>query len=142
MIARLEVTRGSLTEFPIAEKVRGGWQNGVAFYPDAQVNKITPLHVQTESIPAEIAAILSSRGIKGEDARTAWATYLKNPDANDGIRVRVLLAALASRADAVKLVEEHLLGRMEDGTYVAPHVTFTAWEIREKLWDLYDKEGR
>ena len=43
MIARLEVTRGTLTEYPLAEKVRGGWQNGVTFYPDADVTKVTPL---------------------------------------------------------------------------------------------------
>ena len=39
---------------------------------------------------------------------------------------------------AIAAVEEHLLGRMEDGTYVAPHVQFTAREIRERLWELYD----
>lgn len=39
---------------------------------------------------------------------------------------------------AIAAVEEHLLGRMEDGTYVAPHVQFTAHEIRERLWELYD----
>lgn len=49
MIARLEVTRGTLTEYPLAEKTRGGWQNGVTFYPDAEVTKVTPLHV----LPAE-----------------------------------------------------------------------------------------
>lgn len=37
MIARIEVVRGTLTEYPIAEKVVGGWQNGVTFYPDADV---------------------------------------------------------------------------------------------------------
>lgn len=41
--------------------------------------------------------------------------------------------------EAVRLVEAHLLGRMEDGTYVAPWVSFTAQEIRESLWKLHDK---
>lgn len=39
-IARIEVTRGTLTEYPIAEKVRGGWQNGVTTYPDADVTGV------------------------------------------------------------------------------------------------------
>lgn len=39
-IARIEVTRGTLTEYPIAEKVRGGWQNGVTVYPDADVTGV------------------------------------------------------------------------------------------------------
>lgn len=50
MIARLEVTRGSLTEYPLAEKTRGGWQNGVTFYPDAEVTKVTPLIVSRACI--------------------------------------------------------------------------------------------
>lgn len=45
MIARLEVTRGALTEYPLAEKVRGGWQNGVTFYPNAEVTRITPVRI-------------------------------------------------------------------------------------------------
>lgn len=49
MIARLEVTRGSLTEYPLAEKVCGGWQNGVMFYPDAEVTKVTPLIFRNET---------------------------------------------------------------------------------------------
>ena len=50
MIARLEVTRGTLTEYPLAEKVCGGWQNGVMFYPDAEVTKVTPLIVSRACI--------------------------------------------------------------------------------------------
>jgi hypothetical protein len=59
MIARLEVTRGYLTEYPLAEKVRGGWQNGVTFYPDAEVTKVTPLHVQAPHTPTDTAHRLS-----------------------------------------------------------------------------------
>ena len=43
MIARLTVVDGTLTEYPIAEKVRGGWQNGVTFYPDEKVTKVVEL---------------------------------------------------------------------------------------------------
>lgn len=35
--ARLRVVRGSTTEFPLAQRVRGGWQTGVHHYPDEQV---------------------------------------------------------------------------------------------------------
>ena len=46
MIARLTVEYGEgLTEYPIAEEVRGGWQNGVRFYPDENVTEVKPLHV-------------------------------------------------------------------------------------------------
>lgn len=46
MIARLTVEYGDgLTEYPIAEEVRGGWQNGVRFYPDENVTEVRPLHV-------------------------------------------------------------------------------------------------
>jgi hypothetical protein len=45
MIARLTVVDGTLTEYPLAEKVRGGWQNGVTFYPDERVTKVLPLRV-------------------------------------------------------------------------------------------------
>lgn len=44
-IARIEVTRGPLTEYPLAEKVRGGWQNGVMFYPDTDVTKVMGSYV-------------------------------------------------------------------------------------------------
>ena len=50
MIARLEVTRGTLTEYPLAEKTRGGWQNGVTFYPDAEVTKVTPLIFRNDAM--------------------------------------------------------------------------------------------
>ena len=35
--AHLRVVRGSTTEFPLAQRVRGGWQTGVHHYPDEQV---------------------------------------------------------------------------------------------------------
>ena len=44
MIARLAVEYDNgVTEHPLAEKVRGGWQNGVRFYPDENVTDYTPL---------------------------------------------------------------------------------------------------
>jgi hypothetical protein len=45
MIARLTVERGVTTEYPLAERVRNGWQNGLTFYPDSDVVKIVPLHL-------------------------------------------------------------------------------------------------
>lgn len=45
-IARIRVQRGDLTEWPLAERVKGGWQNGVTFYPDADVTGVTLLHVE------------------------------------------------------------------------------------------------
>jgi hypothetical protein len=48
MIARLTVVDGTLTEYPLAEKVRGGWQNGVTFYPDEKVTASVPLRVSSD----------------------------------------------------------------------------------------------
>lgn len=45
MIARLTVQRGALTEYPLAEKVSDGWQNGVTFYPDGDVTDYQELTV-------------------------------------------------------------------------------------------------
>lgn len=36
MIARLTVQRGSLTEYPLAEKVRGGWRNDLTKVIESQ----------------------------------------------------------------------------------------------------------
>lgn len=44
-IARITVEDGPLTEYPLAEKVRGGWQNGVTFYPDEKVRSVAELVV-------------------------------------------------------------------------------------------------
>jgi hypothetical protein len=52
-IARLTVVDGTLTEHPLAEKVRGGWQNGVTFYPDEKVTKVTELRVMTPGDAAD-----------------------------------------------------------------------------------------
>lgn len=47
MIARITVEYGDLTEYPLAECVRGGWQNGVRFYPDEQVTDVQELQCFT-----------------------------------------------------------------------------------------------
>ena len=44
-IARLTVQRGDLTEYPLATRTKNGWQNGVTFYPDADVVQVTPLRL-------------------------------------------------------------------------------------------------
>ena len=41
--ARVKVVDGPLTSFPIVERVYGGWQSGVMFYPDALVESYTAL---------------------------------------------------------------------------------------------------
>lgn len=57
MIARLEVTRGTLTEYPLAERTKNGWQNGGTFYPDAEVTKVTPLVVRPASLDDHIGDV-------------------------------------------------------------------------------------
>lgn len=99
MIARLEVTRGPLTEYPLAEKVRGGWQNGVTFYPDAEVTKFTEVVVrsahdgQCEAEYVVGAACYSDCGCSNRaleavkaEATCEWCTQPARGDAwhNDG----------------------------------------------------------
>lgn len=65
MIARLEVTRGTLTEYPLAERVSNGWQNGVKFYADAEVTKVTPLIV--------------AAGVQAEESDWEYGLYEEDP---------------------------------------------------------------
>lgn len=44
----------------------------------------------------------------------------------------------ATTQRTVKRVQEHLLGKMDEGTYVHPDAIFTAGEIRESIWELFD----
>lgn len=62
MIARIEVTRGDLTEYPIAESVRGGWQSGVRFFPDEDVTAVLgTYHANRAEVTEEevVAAMLA-----------------------------------------------------------------------------------
>lgn len=95
MIARLEVTRGTLTEYPLAEKVRDGWQNGVTFYPDAEVTKVTPLQVQKAHTPTNDERIVRAldyieNGTDDPDQQLAWERCAEMPG-----RIAALEAELA-----------------------------------------------
>lgn len=57
MIARLTVHRDDTTEYPLAERVDGGWQNGATFYADAEVTAFTELDVRVLP-PAEPESVL------------------------------------------------------------------------------------
>lgn len=60
MIARIEVTRGDLTEYPIAESTRGGWQSGVRFFPDEDVTAVLGTYHSNKSevTDEEVAAAM------------------------------------------------------------------------------------
>lgn len=74
MIARLTVVRGALTEYPLAERVRGGWQNGVTVYPDELVTEVRPtLLLPLPHVPF---------GPKGVPELVADATYLDHAASN------------------------------------------------------------
>lgn len=97
MIARLTVQRGSLTEFPLAERVKNGWQNGVTFYPDQEVTAVTELIVSTPEgndlrladnkvDELEVAFALAERTIATlRDWRVERDGYAGNPDKFDQI---------------------------------------------------------
>lgn len=75
MIARLTVVRGTTTEYPLAERVRGGWQNGVTFYPDDEVTEVVELHVvRTGGRVAQAQASLDA--ITGVDEATNQITHV------------------------------------------------------------------
>ncbi len=84
-IARIEVTRGSLTEYPIAEKVRGGWQNGVTFYPDDEVTKIKGEYAHMEKTGVDKA--------RGLLALAAIRPSLEWPEATGEAKADVLAEA-------------------------------------------------
>ena len=44
-VARIRVERDATTEFPVAEKVRGGWQTGVHHYPDDSVAEVLGIYI-------------------------------------------------------------------------------------------------
>lgn len=43
--ASIKVVDGPVTSFLLAERVPGGWQAGVMHYPDAMVERFTPMTV-------------------------------------------------------------------------------------------------
>jgi|GEM_PF-3287457 hypothetical protein len=71
-IARIEVTRGDLTEYPIAEKTKGGWQNGVTFYPDADVTKVKLRYAHVRATGADEA--LRLLGIADQRPSQEWTS--------------------------------------------------------------------
>lgn len=87
MIARLEVTRGPLTEYPLAEKVCGGWQNGVMFYPDAEVTKVTPLIFRNETPTDDEREALISAAHKEADQRYGATDWTDGPGSSTFRRV-------------------------------------------------------
>jgi hypothetical protein len=46
--AIIRVKRGHGNEWPIVERVPGGWQSGAHHYPDRDVVNVKPLHVFTD----------------------------------------------------------------------------------------------
>lgn len=74
MIARLTVVDGTLTEYPLAQRMLGGWQNGVTFYPDENVTEVQQvLVVPVPHVPF---------GPEGVPAMLADATYLDHAASN------------------------------------------------------------
>lgn len=74
MIARLTVQRGTLTEYPLAEKVRGGWQNGVSFYADETVIKVQAGYQHVGALEALLEWLPSHiKTVDVEDVRSALA---------------------------------------------------------------------
>lgn len=65
MINRLAVVRGTLTEYPIAEKVHGGWQNGVTVYPDETVAEVGAEYV----MPRRALEFIDQTVYANEDSR-------------------------------------------------------------------------
>ena len=49
--AHIKVVDGPLTSFPIVERVFGGWQSGVMFYPDSLVESYKALRLVPEDQP-------------------------------------------------------------------------------------------
>lgn len=92
MIARLTVRRGSSTEWPIAERVMGGWQNGATFYPDEDVTEHVELMVSKRQ-PSGYRAILI------QEAREHANEYRRYDDTERLVGTLVEMANMLATAD-------------------------------------------
>ena len=97
MIARLTVEYGDgLTEYPLAERTKGGWQNGVRFYPDENVTVVKQvLVVPVPHVPF---------GPQGVPELVADATYLDHAASNLAGKFEV--GGSNVRATVVKLLRD------------------------------------
>lgn len=96
-IARLTVQRGTLTEYPIAEQVKGGWQNGVSFYADETVTKVTPLDVKLPNTALP----------DGSATHYAWALWhLHQAEASGGVPEAQMHATLAQARALLSINDE------------------------------------
>lgn len=92
-VARIHVQRGNLAEFPVADKVRGGWQNGIHFYPDAEVVKVIGNYIYQPD-GADIAALTAQIAQLQADLNVARARVRgSNIDLQEVERERDELAA-------------------------------------------------
>ena len=97
MIARLTVEYGDgLTEYPLAERVQGGWQNGLRFYQDAHVTEVKQVLV----IPIPHVPF----GPQGVPELVADATYLDHAASNLAGKFEV--GGSNVRATVVKLLRD------------------------------------
>lgn len=75
--ARIRVDHDeSLSSFPIAERVRGGWQSGVHFYPDVQVTVLRRFAFPAPVVSEESAELRA----RIERAREAWWSATEQGD--------------------------------------------------------------
>lgn len=116
MIARLTVVRGATTEYPLAERVNGGWQNGVTFYPDADVTEVVELHASRERGQAAEALATLAR-IRGVDEATNEITLVLEAQVH---------ATLA-------LVEQQRIANLI--ALSVPQQTVSASEVHIPSWD-------
>lgn len=84
-IARIRVEEGSLTSWPVAEKVTRGWQSGVMFYPDEKVTEVLTTYVRAGKVTKrfraeaqrEVLAWLHERGVNAEQLDMAVERFME-----------------------------------------------------------------
>ena len=133
-IARIEVTRGTLTEYPIAEKVHGGWQNGVTFYPDVEVTKVSGRYARMDDTGADEARRILTLASVHPSAEWASQTGESKSDMLAEAQVHATLALVEKQRIANLISVYTATGDVESG-FVGAGIDFghIAAQIKEGL---------
>lgn len=141
-IARLTVQRGDLTEYPLATRTKNGWQNGVTFYPDENVTKVTELRV----IPQDAVDFDASAQAREALAMTENGDFIEALDWVDvlAIRLRALLDERAEYEDMAWrlscLLDEQTGGLLSKTNYPVSVMSQHIDEYHDRMRDEYQND--
>ena len=128
MIARITVVDGTLTEYPLAEKVPGGWQNGATFYPDEKVTEVKEFTVHPAAMTDQEAR--DEREALIAEASDLIAYHLREQEFDPRYRSRTPAEQAELIGRLVAALREHPEPEWEYGAQHAQGVA-VAWSREE-----------